>query len=117
MINAQLKLILPVFSAATNAYKILSTTHDSISLPSMELCANQDIQETISTLISRHLSERLDVVPKLIDICMTDVLNVYYICFINYETQIINGSLQTIDLITHEFPANATKILSLLSIQ
>lgn len=117
MINAQLKLILPVLSTATNSYKILSTTYDGIHLPSMELCANQDIQETISTLISRHLSERLDVVPKLTDVCITDVLNVYYICFINYETKITNGSLQTIDLITHEFPSNATKILSLLAIQ
>lgn len=116
MINAQLRLIAPVFIPSSNLYKILSTADYAIILPSIEIETNQNLDELISMLLGRYLKEVSGVTPKLIDVeNQNDSLTIYYMCFINYETKIINGVLKNIDVNTDKFPINATKTLALLS--
>jgi hypothetical protein len=114
MINAQLSLIIPVFVPALNTYQILSTTDYDIVFPSIDLSVSQKIDETISVLLKRYLQESDGVNPKLIDVTINDILTIYYLCFVNYETKYINGVLKNIDVDTKSFPTNAEKIISLL---
>jgi hypothetical protein len=115
MINAQLKLIVPVFVPSNNVYKILSTVEYTVNLPSIEIETNQSIEQLIAVLLSRYFKDTTGVTPKLVDVENTDSsLTIYYLCFINYETQIINGVLKNIDVNTDRFPINATKTLALL---
>lgn len=115
MINAQLNLIVPIFIPANNSYKILSTVDYRVQLPSIEMEPNQDVNESINMLLKRYIKDISSVVPKLIDIQNHDFLNIYYMCYINYETTVINGVLKSIDVTTDEFPPNTAKVLSLLS--
>jgi hypothetical protein len=115
MINAQLKLIIPIFIHSKNRYEILSTVDYALQFPSIEIEANQDINETILVLLKRYLKETSGVNPKLIDIISTSKLDIYYMCFINYETTIAHSFTREIDVNTDILPPNATKTLSLLA--
>jgi hypothetical protein len=115
MINAQLNLIIPIFIPSKNRYEILSLADYTLRLPSVELEPNQNINELLLMLLNRCLKETSGTNPKLVDITVTSRLDIYYICFVNYETTIINSYTKTIDLNTDILPPNATRTLSLLA--
>jgi hypothetical protein len=115
MINAQLNLIIPIFIPSKNRYEILSLLDYDLRLPSTEIEPDQDIHELILMLLNRHLKEPSSINPKLIDIVITSKLDIYYMCFVNYETDTIDSVTRTIDINTDILPQNATKTLSLLS--
>lgn len=115
MINAQLNLIIPIFIQSKNKYEILSSVDYALYFPSIDIGPNQDINETILMLLSRYLKETSGVNPKLIDITVTSKLDIYYLCFVNYETSIVNCFTKEIDTNIDVLPPNATKTLSLLA--
>lgn len=115
MINAQLNLIIPIFIHSKNRYEILSLVDYALRFPSIEIEPDQDINEIILMLLNRYLKETSGINPKLVDIVVTSKLDIYYMCFINYETTIIDSATRTIDINTDILPPNATKTLSLLA--
>ena len=115
MINAQLNLIIPIFVHSKNRYEILSLADYDLRLPSAQIEPDQDINELILMLLNRHLKEPSTVNPKLVDIVITSQLDIYYMCFVNYETDTIDSTTRIIDINTDALPQNAKKTLSLLS--
>jgi hypothetical protein len=114
MINAQLNLIIPIFIHSKNRYEILSLSDYTLLFPSVGIEPDQNINEIILMLLNRYLKETSGINPKLVDIIITSKLDIYYMCFINYETDLINSSTREIDINTETLPPNATKTLSLL---
>lgn len=115
MINVQLNLIIPIFIPESNTYNILSTVDYDIQYPVADIEAHQDIDEIILMILNRYLKESSGVISKLTDVSVDGTyINIYYLCYVNYETTISNGVLKNIDVIAHKYPPNASKILSLL---
>jgi hypothetical protein len=115
MINAQLNLIIPIFIHSKNRYEILSLVDYALHFPHTEIGQDQDINETIIMLLSRYLKDTSGINPKLTDIISTSKLDIYYMCFINYETTIMHSFTREIDVTTDTLPPNATKTISLLA--
>jgi len=114
MINAQLKLIVPIFLSSKNRYEILSISDTKIEFPSISVEPFCDLHATMTTLISRHIAETADTRYKLIDIDITDSVNIYYLSFVNYDATILSGYTHPIDINNNILPINAKQTISLL---
>jgi len=115
MITTKFNLISPVLDASCNRYKILSLNTIDLELPSIFIEDNLDIDSCLSHIINRHTDGHdMHHNFKLTDVVLSDILEIYYIVFITYETTIKDAHLIDIEPILNKLPNNAKKILSLL---
>lgn len=118
MISAYLKPIILVFSPGKTKYEMLSLSPDSLSLPKIEVVANSTPTDLLNHLLDQHLVNNIASLnkSKLTDIEIVDnSLNIYYIVFVGYETELRNSHLTSIDLTNAAQLTPTTKqLLSLL---
>lgn len=114
MINAKLNIIPIFFDHKEIKYKIL-TSEDS-KFPNIIIEPALDINAALNHIISLYIDSEIKLNNfKLTDVVITeDYLDIYYILFINYETNLKNNAtlLNIEDKL--DIPNNAKKIIELL---
>ena len=115
MINAQLNLIIPVFVQSKNCYQLLSLSDTSYIPPRATIKPYDDLYAIAEMLIRRHVKNPSIFNAKLTDVISTDILDVFFICFINYDILLLNSFLIDTNPNYELIPQNAKKTLSLLA--
>jgi hypothetical protein len=113
MINANLNLYILVLNKNFK-YDLVSINKDSIILPSLSIDSYLDINLSLQHLFSKHITNSsMPVDFRLSDILIEETLNIYYYCFVTYETQIQNSYLFSPTSYDKYLP-NLQKIIKLL---
>lgn len=115
MIKSQFKILPLILDSGANKYKLLSD-NDTLSWLSIDIEPNLDIQSCLDNLICLYINTDKQIIHnfKLTDIFLSNVLEIYYIVFITYNTTINNGTLIETQSALPLLPNNAKKIISLL---
>ena len=115
MIKSQFKILPLILDPLSNRYKLLSD-NETLSWLSIDIEPNLDIQSCLDNLICLYIDTDTKIIHnfKLTDILLSNVLEIYYIVFITYNTTIKNGALIETQSALSLLPNNAKKIISLL---
>jgi hypothetical protein len=95
-------------------YEILSTSSESVALPSIEIRSYQDINETLIHLMGLYTEDaahRLNY--KLSDVMVSEDLHIFYYCFIPFAPTLKNSFLISLKDYDTNLP-NLQKILKAL---
>jgi hypothetical protein len=116
MIKSTLNLIVLILDDTQFEYNILSLNEDKIVLPSLEIIEYLDIDKSVKHILSSYIKDDIAqyVNYKFIDIDITDQLNIYYHCFITFNTKIQNSYKISIKKYENNLP-NIQKILKSLT--
>ena len=110
MMLSKLKLVVLVFNLEKGCHQILSLEKDKLMLPFIDLEPNLDIDKAILHKLSRHLDLVGFPTYKVSDINITEILDIYYFCFINYDVKIKTGHLIELSQYNENTP-NIKKII------
>ena len=115
MIKSQFKILPLILDSVSNKYKLLSD-NETLSWISMDIEPNLDIQSCLDNIVCLYINADTKMLHnfKLTDIVLSNVLEIYYIVFITYNTTIKNGALIETQSALPLLPNNAKKIISLL---
>jgi len=115
MINAKFNLAILVLDPSINRYKIVSSKPDDLELPYLDIESNLDIDACLDHLVSTKIDKNDSYLNfKLTDIELSEMLEIYYLVFITYESVVKDGFLLDIQPSLIRLPNNAKKILTLL---
>jgi len=115
--SVYLKPIVLVFSSEEAKYKILSMGKESLGLLEISPVFNSSPHDLINHKLNNYLIDNIPTINKfkLIDVeIVDDIINIYYIVFIGYETKIQNSHLISIDLNNVQLTPTIKQTLSLL---
>lgn len=115
MMYAQLNLIIPVFVQSENRYKLISLLDTEYKPPVSVIQPYDDIYAIADMLIKRYTTNYSGFNLKFTDVISTDTLNIFLLCFINYDISLSDCFLINIDSSYEFIPKNAKKTLSLLA--
>jgi hypothetical protein len=115
MINAKFNLAILVLDPSVNRYKILSSKADDLELPYLDIETNLDINSCLDHLVSTKIDKNNSYLNfRLTDVELSEMLEIYYLVFITYESVVKDGFLLDIQTSLTRLPNNAKKILTLL---
>jgi hypothetical protein len=115
MINAKFNLAILVLDPSVNRYKILSSKADDLELPYLDIETNLDINSCLDHLVSTKIDKNDSYLNfRLTDVELSEMLQIYYLVFITYESVVKDGFLLDIQTSITRLPNNAKKILTLL---
>jgi len=115
MINAKFNAIILFLDPSINKHRILSSQKDYLELPSINIESNLDIDSCLDHIVSTKIyKDESSLNFRLTDVVLSEILEIYYVVFINYESKIKDGFLLDIQSSLTGLPLNAKKILALL---
>lgn len=93
--KAKIKILLFVLEEKSFRYHLVSLDSSDLELPSIDIEQYQDIENSLSHLISKYIRDTnsYGIKPKLIDIKVTDQIDVIYYCIIPFHPTIKDSYL------------------------